>query len=358
MILIYLSPVSWESMAQRPHFFTKFCLDSQIFDKVYWVNSIPSRFPKKSDFRTKIIGIEPKSISTPENMEVINPGFFVPIEPIPRLFHIINYFQIKKLLAYIERILIENRKVILVMGKPSQLGVTLLEKFSFYRTIIDVMDDFPYFFEDKARSAMSFMMMHIISKVDIVWFSSHALADKYNHLCNKYEIVLNACSDSFLSTLQEVNASNFKKDNEIIYGYIGSINDWFDWDFILKLSKSQRDSLIKLVGPCYTQRPNLPDNVHIYPAIEHKYIPKLLREFNYGLIPFKLNELTASVDPVKYYEYCAAELPVISTEFGEMKHRIAEGYACTLEQHLLGKKAKIDKCTVWEDCFQRVIDIS
>ena len=43
--------------------------------------------------------------------------------------------------------------------------------------------------------------------------------------------------------------------------------------------------------------------------------------FAVGLIPFKKNDLTHSVDPIKYYEYRAFGLPVIATAFGEMALR-------------------------------------
>ena len=40
-----------------------------------------------------------------------------------------------------------------------------------------------------------------------------------------------------------------------------------------------------------------------------------------GLIPFKRCEITAYVDPVKYYEYRAMGLTVLSSAFGEMQHK-------------------------------------
>jgi hypothetical protein len=40
-----------------------------------------------------------------------------------------------------------------------------------------------------------------------------------------------------------------------------------------------------------------------------------------GLIPFQQSELTAGVDPVKFYDYRAVGLPVLSTSFGEMALR-------------------------------------
>jgi len=46
-----------------------------------------------------------------------------------------------------------------------------------------------------------------------------------------------------------------------------------------------------------------------------------MARFDVGLIPFANNDVTAYVDPVKYYEYRALGLPVLSTRFGEMTHR-------------------------------------
>ena len=51
-----------------------------------------------------------------------------------------------------------------------------------------------------------------------------------------------------------------------------------------------------------------------------------------GIIPFKVNRLTAAVDPIKYYEYRAAGLPVISTEFGEMRQRRADPRICLVNR--------------------------
>ncbi len=43
-----------------------------------------------------------------------------------------------------------------------------------------------------------------------------------------------------------------------------------------------------------------------------------MARFGVGLIPFLRNQLTDSVDPIKYYEYRALGIPVLSSSFGEM----------------------------------------
>jgi len=68
----------------------------------------------------------------------------------------------------------------------------------------------------------------------------------------------------------------------------------------------------------------LPKNIELLPACDHMSAIKAMQDFSIGLIPFKKNELTDSVDPVKYYEYRALGLPVLSTRFGEMELRDCE----------------------------------
>ncbi|WPM80664.1 hypothetical protein R5W60_02800 [Brucella pseudintermedia] len=65
----------------------------------------------------------------------------------------------------------------------------------------------------------------------------------------------------------------------------------------------------------------LPANIEIFPPCEHTEAMHKMAEFDVGLIPFLQNELTNSVDPIKYYEYRALKIPIISTNFGEMRYR-------------------------------------
>jgi glycosyltransferase involved in cell wall biosynthesis len=51
-----------------------------------------------------------------------------------------------------------------------------------------------------------------------------------------------------------------------------------------------------------------------------------MSQFDVGLIPFQKNTLTASVDPIKFYEYRALGIPVVATDFGEMlEHQLQPG---------------------------------
>ena len=58
-----------------------------------------------------------------------------------------------------------------------------------------------------------------------------------------------------------------------------------------------------------------------------------MQEFSVGLIPFKCTDLTASVDPIKFYEYRALGLPVLSARFGEMALRDGLAGVFLMDKH-------------------------
>ncbi len=107
-----------------------------------------------------------------------------------------------------------------------------------------------------------------------------------------------------------------------VLGYLGCIGHWFDWPLVVRLAEALPQARIELVGPCAVGPPRrLPANVRLLPACKQAEAAEHLARFSAGLIPFRSNALTAGVDPIKYYEYRAAGLPVLSTRFGEMALR-------------------------------------
>jgi hypothetical protein len=95
-----------------------------------------------------------------------------------------------------------------------------------------------------------------------------------------------------------------------------------DWPLVVRLAEQQPGVTVELIGPCPCRPPRkLPPNIKLLPACPQTEAAEHLARFSAGLIPFESNALTAGVDPIKYYEYRGAGLPVLSTRFGEMAHR-------------------------------------
>jgi glycosyltransferase involved in cell wall biosynthesis len=60
-------------------------------------------------------------------------------------------------------------------------------------------------------------------------------------------------------------------------------------------------------------------NVHFLGQKKYGDLPGYCRAFDVAMIPFVINELTKSVNPIKLREYLAAGLPVVSVDLPEIR---------------------------------------
>jgi glycosyltransferase involved in cell wall biosynthesis len=106
-------------------------------------------------------------------------------------------------------------------------------------------------------------------------------------------------------------------------GYLGAIAPWFDFDHVGSVARAHPDWEVVLVGPvmlgvedrvaALTELPNVTRRE----PVAYEDVPRLLRGFTVGLIPFRYDDLTRGVNPNKMYEYLAMGLPVVATKFSE-----------------------------------------
>jgi hypothetical protein len=180
------------------------------------------------------------------------------------------------------------------------------------------MDDFPAFYRGMSRSAMEKMEQKIASRVSRISVSSTFLAERFAGYHSKTVLVHNACSVEHLPAINKP----VKQNGKPVLGYVGTIGHWFDWPLVYALAENNPTMCIRLIGPLYAAPPaSLPHNVELLPVCDHTSAIIAMQGFSVGLIPFKQTDLTASVDPIKYYEYRALGLPILSTRFGEMALR-------------------------------------
>jgi glycosyltransferase involved in cell wall biosynthesis len=104
-------------------------------------------------------------------------------------------------------------------------------------------------------------------------------------------------------------------------GFIGGIGSWIDTEFITGLAKNRPEVQFVMIGPVETdisQLDALP-NVHFLGKQPYAELPQFLSGFCATLVPFRQNPLAQAVNPVKVYEFIAADKEVIGTPIREMK---------------------------------------
>jgi glycosyltransferase involved in cell wall biosynthesis len=106
-----------------------------------------------------------------------------------------------------------------------------------------------------------------------------------------------------------------------VVGFFGFISNWIDLDLIVYLSREFPDVSFLVVGDADvpTRKLEVCPNVHRTGAVPYAELPNWANQFDVGLIPFLLNDLTKAVNPLKLMEYFALGLPVLSTRLPDLE---------------------------------------
>lgn len=318
MRLVYLSPVPWESFAQRPHKFVEWFFN-RTGEPVLWIDPYPTRFPSWKDlWRLRLSPLAGKRNSIPDWLTLLEPRG-LPIEPMPGsgwINELLWRSQLREISNFAE-----CGTTMLAIGKPSALALLLLESLHCHTSLYDAMDDFPAFYSGCSRLALARKEHAIVQRADIILASSSELKTRWTNIHNNVRLIHNGLDLPAVRSVEPTTKpSEFK-----VFGYAGTIASWFDWEWVLTLAEARPEDEIRLIGPMFISPANkLPANINLQPACDHAVALKAMMQFHVGLIPFKKNGITVSVDPIKFYEYRALGLPVISTDFGEMSLRAGE----------------------------------
>jgi hypothetical protein len=311
-LLLYFSPVARDSYAQRPHYVVRHFLDRG-GARVVWVDPYPNRLPVLADLRRPPSPPAPRD-PDPRVAVLRVPAW--PVEPLPGGAALNRALRWRRVLARLEAET-AGGDAIIGIGRPSALALLALARLRARARFYDAMDDFPEFYGGLSRRSMRRREDAVVAAVDRVYAASDALVAKFARRGVKAALVANAYP---MGTLPPFQARD--KGAPSVFGYVGTVGHWFDWDLVRELAAVFPASEVRLVGPVHAGPPRaLPRNVTLLGERAQPDVVGQLREFACGLIPFRKTPLTASVDPIKFYEYRGMGLPVLSTRFGQMAAR-------------------------------------
>ena len=111
-----------------------------------------------------------------------------------------------------------------------------------------------------------------------------------------------------------------------IIGYVGGIHQWLDQELLATVAQRLPHASFVLVGPRQTDVSRLShhSNVHLLGSRSHADVPRYIKGFDIGIIPYRLSRYTENVYPTKLNEYLAMGIPVIATDLPEIRRFNAE----------------------------------
>lgn len=297
--LIYLMHIPWTWAKQRPQFLAEELNDEFQVDVIY-----------KKPFSGKNQSLEKARVS-------LVPLRLLPFNARSGVVRMLN----RLLTAYYLSSRVSACKFVWVTS-PDLFA--LLPKLRSDQVLIyDCMDDMLSFSSIKDnRNVFQFFReieKLLINRADVVLCSSNNLAAKLKARYNveSVHIVNNGISDS----LFQVNQSEFQNVLNTINGktnivYIGTISKWMDWNMILLSLNVDQDLVYHFVGPMESPVP-IHERILAYGPKSHQAVKGIMAESDILIMPFIVNDLIESVNPVKLYEYIYSGKPCVSVRYGE-----------------------------------------
>ena len=121
-----------------------------------------------------------------------------------------------------------------------------------------------------------------------------------------------------------------------VAGYVGGLHQWVDQDLLAAVATALPGVNFALIGPEQTDVARLKalPNVHLFGQRPHADLPRYVRGFDVGLVPYRITEYTANVYPTKLNEYLVMGIPVVATDLNEIRRFNAEhGAIVNIAEH-------------------------
>ncbi|MDZ4814883.1 MAG: glycosyltransferase [Verrucomicrobiota bacterium] len=213
------------------------------------------------------------------------------------------------------------------------------------------------------------------ASVDLVFATAGSLVDKCRKMNENTYLISHGVNYGHFATAvyEDIPVPLDIKDiRGPIAGFFGLIEDWIDLDLIRHAAAVNPDVTFVLIGKVLVDVgsfKNVP-NVRFLGRKAFSELPAYCRGFSMGLIPFKMNELTKNVNPIKLKEYLSAGLPVISTPLPEVllysdQCRIASGseefangvlfYKAGISKELRMKLSDSMRGETWEEKVTKIL---
>ena len=192
------------------------------------------------------------------------------------------------------------------------------------KVVYDKMDDhIALECNDDSKKDIMKYEKSLINNSDLILYSSKFLMDSTkinNELKQKIKLVRNGFGGEVIGFTKEEQTYplEIKHQKKIKIGYIGTIAEWFDLELIHSTLKKFNNIEFHLIGPCRLQNQNNVEGVYFHSTIEHEMLYEYIKDYDYMIMPFLINDIVKAVDPVKLYEYINFNKNIISVKYDEI----------------------------------------
>lgn len=162
----------------------------------------------------------------------------------------------------------------------------------------------------------------LVKESDLVICTSKALYEEKRQFNKHTYFVPNGTDSVHALKMMDPTLKVHKKIKDLpkpIVGYLGTIERRINYELVEKVAMINPDKTFVFAGPVSENfmPQSLIDlkNVYLTGAVPYSEVPQMIKSFDLAIIPFKKDEVSATIFPIKLFEYLSAGKPVIATDF-------------------------------------------
>lgn len=267
-----------------------------------------------------------------------------------------------QLRKFIHKKYIDNK---IIAWANSPFDYSIIKLINPRNIIYDYYDNFSYDIDGNPDKVSGELNQKLIKESDLIFCTAKVMYSEAKSLNENSYYVPNGHN---LNLNQIIIKADLKTDGKVI-GYLGNLRDWIDFNLIDELLESLNENeYLFFIGPV---EKNVSGNINILKknrqfrhihAVPFPEIFSYIKAFDIGIIPFKVNKFTEGVLPNKFFEYTAADIPIVSTPLPDLlqfkniinvaKNNDEFVYMCTDKNFKLNKEdsgyEKIKSESTWE----------
>jgi len=199
------------------------------------------------------------------------------------------------------------------------------------RLVFDLVDDLSAYQKDaRAYKYIDDCIRNLIQQADVFVTTSSVLLEKYGQTSRSHSLVPNGFDYNIFKIGEHSPPEPLINIKHPIVGFIGTLFGFLDYDLIEYCVQGHPDKIFVFVGEVEKSGADGVARLKKYPNTlflgrkPKEEIPAYITTFDLCICPFKIDEVSRSVSPLKVYEYLSMGKPVVSA-FMEGLSRDAAG---------------------------------